>query len=67
MEGVHDFSGEEKRSEHAYHPRSGSTQSVPVYTPFAAFVHEARSSAMELPMPPIVSPYLSRALDGMKP
>jgi len=40
---------------------------TPVYDPFFNLFQLLRSIAAELPIPPMVSPNLSRALEGMKP
>lgn len=50
-----------------YHPRSGMAQNSPSYFPSAVFLHRFLSKAIPLPMPPMVSPNLSRASEAMNP
>lgn len=51
-----------------HQPLSGIAHKSPWYVdPSALLVHELWSNAIALPMPPIVSPYLSLALPETKP
>lgn len=51
------------------YPRSGCTTRVPVYVPLPLvefdFAHVPGLNAIALPIPPIVSPVVSVAFDGM--